>query len=315
VVSVVQVATSGSFTNAVSFGTGVTLGNYLIISGAAYNNASPPTSGGSPTVGGVAPVGAAQAIQEGSGGSNSVYAATWLLPVTAAIAGQTAVSMPFTGAAGHAGITAIETTGWGGTPAVDRSSAGGAGSTAVNSGTTSATQYAPEFIMAWSIGYSQAQPSPSGYTIQNAGGNSDFITGYQIAGSSGGTYSWAGTGSPSANWAAGVVTFGVAGGTPHTGTAALTVTPAFSAARVRGKYRTAALTVTPAFSATGSKNGSAKTATAALTVVPVFSAARLQAHVRSAALTVTPQFSAHAKGGKSRGKDSLTVFLRALGAG
>ena len=36
-----------------------------------------------------------------------------------------------------------------------------------------------------------------------------------------------------------------ASGTAHTATAALTVTPSFSAARTRGKYRTGALTVTP----------------------------------------------------------------------
>ena len=68
-----------------------------------------------------------------------------------------------------------------------------------------------------------------------------------------------------------------AGGAAHTATAALTVTPSFSAARTRGKYRTGALTVTPSFSA-----------------------ARVQVHVRTAALTVTPVFRAVPSGGAGR---------------
>ena len=62
----------------------------------------------------------------------------------------------------------------------------------------------------------------------------------------------------------------VTGGTVHNATASLTVTPSFSAARTRGKYRTGALTVTPSFSA-----------------------ARTRGTHRTASLTVTPSLLAH----------------------
>ena len=85
-----------------------------------------------------------------------------------------------------------------------------------------------------------------------------------------------------------------ASGTAHTATAALTVTPTFSAARARGKYRTGALTVTPAFTAARVRG---KYRTGSLAVPPSFSATRTTAHVRTAALTVAPSFSAISAGG------------------
>ena len=125
-----------------------------------------------------------------------------------------------------------------------------------------------------------------------------------------------------------------ASGTPHTSTAALTVTPVFSAGRTRGKYRTGALTVTPSFSAVrargtyrtaaltvtpsftaGRQRGKYRTGsltvvpsfdaartrghyrTGALEVIPVFAAVRIRGRYRSAALTVTPSFSAIPSGG------------------
>ena len=93
----------------------------------------------------------------------------------------------------------------------------------------------------------------------------------------------------SENWGQVLITLKAAGGASHTATAALTVTPSFSAARTRAKFRTAALTVTPTFAA-ARKQGHARHA--ALTVTPAFSAARKQGHARHAALTVTPSFSA-----------------------
>ena len=80
-----------------------------------------------------------------------------------------------------------------------------------------------------------------------------------------------------------------AGGTSHTATAALTITPVFSAGRTRGKFRTGALTVTPSFSAARARG---KYRTGSLTVTPSFSAARLINHGRHASLLVVPSFSA-----------------------
>ena len=77
-------------------------------------------------------------------------------------------------------------------------------------------------------------------------------------------------------------------------TAALTVTPSFSAARQRGKYRTGSLTVVPSFSAARARG---HYRTGALEVIPVFAAVRIRGHYRSAALMVTPSFSAIPSGG------------------
>ena len=77
-------------------------------------------------------------------------------------------------------------------------------------------------------------------------------------------------------------------------TAALTVTPSFSAARQRGKYRTGSLTVVPSFSAARARG---HYRTGALEVIPVFAAVRIRGRYRSAALTVTPSFSAIPSGG------------------
>ena len=84
------------------------------------------------------------------------------------------------------------------------------------------------------------------------------------------------------------------GGTSHTATASLTVTPSFTAARTRGKYRTASLTPGPSFTA-DQVHGHYQTAS--LTVTPSFTAARIQAHTRAAALAVDPSFRAVPSGG------------------
>jgi len=117
------------------------------------------------------------------------------------------------------------------------------------------------------------------------------------------------------------------GGTPHTATAALTVTPSFSAARTRGKYRTGALTVTPSFSAArtrgkyrtssllvtpafGAAGARGRYRAGALEVVPAFGGERARGHHRTAGLTVTPSFRA----ARSGGAPGRTVLFSATGA-
>jgi hypothetical protein len=92
------------------------------------------------------------------------------------------------------------------------------------------------------------------------------------------------------------------GGTAHTATATLTVTPTFSATAARGHFRTASLTVTPSLSATA-RRGHFRTAS--LTVTPSLTATRRAAHVRTASLTVTPSFQALASGGQAKGERQL----------
>ena len=107
------------------------------------------------------------------------------------------------------------------------------------------------------------------------------------------------------------------GGTPHTATASLTVTPSrtanrtraatrtasltpslsFTAARRRAAFRTAALTVTP--SLTVSRTAS-RHVTAALNVAVSRSVTRTGSHPRNASLTVTPSTHAVASGGSQK---------------
>jgi hypothetical protein len=120
---------------------------------------------------------------------------------------------------------------------------------------------------------------PTGFTaFNNLGDNANWACWQIMSGS--GTLSGVTWPSSITDWITAAQVFHPAGGTSHTATASLTVTPSFSATAVRA-----------------SRNN---TATAALTVTPVFSAATVQAHVRTAALTVTPVFRAVAAGGAAR---------------
>ena len=218
-ISIVQTCNGSGLASTATFGAGVTLGNYLIIATGAYTTtASPPVAASCPTVGGLTPAGNADLIaQLGPSAADTVSCAYWLLPVTAAIAGQSAVqcSGSWTGAAGYTGVVGIETTGWAGVPALDRSVGNGGTTTAVNSGTTPAIQYAPELVIGGSVGFGAVQPTPAPYTcIDATGGDGYYEVGYIIAGVSGGTYSWAGTELSVNNWAAAVATLGVVAAPP-----------------------------------------------------------------------------------------------------
>ena len=117
---------------------------------------------------------------------------------------------------------------------------------------------------------------PSGFTAFAAAGASDNVNWacWQVMSGSGTlSASWPGSGVPS--WIVSAQVFHASGGgTPHTATASLTVTPSFSAGRTRGKYRTGLLPL-----------------------VPSFSALRTMAHVRHGSLAVTPSFLAVPSGG------------------
>lgn len=169
----------------------------------------------------------------------------------------------------------------------------------------------------------------TGYWTSGGPGASGFTAGPlsvpNSAGASPGQDSWnngstwtypATSSSPENDWID--VEVAPSGGTSHTATASLTVTPSLSAPRTRGKNRTGALSVTPVLdalrrrsrfrtgtlpvapvlAATGQKAGAARTATASLMVIPSFAAARQRGHRRTATLTVEPSLSA----GRARGK-------------
>lgn len=112
------------------------------------------------------------------------------------------------------------------------------------------------------------------------------------------------------------------GGIAHTATVSLTVTPAVSAGRTRGKYRTAALTVTPSVTASRARGHYRTVAIAvtpqvtaartrgrfrsvALSVIPSVSVGRSQGHVRRVLLNVVPSVVALATGGQAKGERQL----------
>jgi hypothetical protein len=215
-IAIVQTGSTPGFSASSAFGTGITLGNWLVINGTAYSTATPPPSNtASPTVGGVTPVGGLQLLsQQSPNTTDNVYGTTWLLPVTAAIAGGTAVAMTFLNSSGAVGVGAYEISGLGASPVADRSLSGDAATAAVTSGTTAAIRTGPELIVAWNVVYGQAQgggPSSGGFTsIDLSGGDGFSYSGIQVASAGGGTYVYSDTAGAAANWAAGIVTIAAA---------------------------------------------------------------------------------------------------------
>jgi hypothetical protein len=279
-----------------TFGSGVTTGSTLFFNPYSYDSGA-TISAGTPKYNGSAYASASQLIGESSAGAGNVFSATWMYPDISSGGGTTVSLACINGNVdGNVGSVAYEVSGLGATPALDRSAGQShTGSSAlVTSGATSAIQFAPEFVLGTAVIYGASPGAPAGFTNAYNIAGGFCVSGYQIPVSSGGTYAYdTGTSGPN-DYAATVATVYAPGGTAHNATAALTVTPSFSAARARGKYRTAALTVTPSSSAARVRG---KYRTGSLAVPPSFSATRITAHVRTAALTVAPSFSAIPAGG------------------
>jgi hypothetical protein len=282
-ISVVQVGTLADLSGSggsgdASFAADVTAGNSLIYAFTDYSGTNVVISSNTPTFAGSEPAGSVKLTDEQSPYSGgTVYAALWLLPDVAGGSKEIGItSVNGTGGA-NVGLIAWEVAGLGASPSADKSSEGSGNSTAVSSGASGAITASPEIIVGLAVGYGQTEPGAGAPWTETTFGSDFIYAGYQIAASSGGSYTYAMTGGSSAPWAALVATVKGPSGTSHTATAALTVTPSFTADTAHGHYRTAALTVTPEFTA-----------------------ARVQAHVRTAALTVTPVFRAVPSGGAGR---------------
>jgi hypothetical protein len=290
-ISVVQsVAINNGYSG--NFGTAVTAGSSIAEAVTGHNGTASDISTSSPLYNGGSVTGASKLVEQNSPSeAGAAYSSIWLLPDVAG--GGTSLSITITNspAASYVGIIAYEVAGLGSSPTVDKSNSNtGSGTEDQNSGASGNITQGPEFVLGTvtqdgTIGSSYP---PSGWTSMNVG-TTNSVAGYQIPASSGGSYTYD-LGAGSAHWTGAIATiYAASGGTPHTATAALTVTPSFSAPRVRGKYRTASLTVTPSFTAARTPG---KYRTAALTVTPSFAATRLHIHGRTAGLVVDPSFSA-----------------------
>jgi hypothetical protein len=292
-IAVVQVAELfGAFSG--NFSSPVTAGNTIFLLASAYNASGATISSSDPEYDGSIPAGSVKLKDEQSpiSGGDSVYGTIWMLPDVAG--GATSVILTVTNGenVSSTGLVAIEVSGLGASPSLDQSASDQGNSTGPTSGPTGDITAAPEIILGAGVEFAQAVTPPgSPWTSYRAG--ADYTAfGYQIVTSDGNPYTYACTSSSAAPWCGMIATVqGTGGGTPHTATAALTVTPSFAAAATK-----------------------ARVAAAALTVHPAFAVARAVAHVRSAALTVRPSFAAAASGGAiTAGSGPVLPLLAAMG--
>jgi hypothetical protein len=282
-----------------SFGSDVGAHSVLLLWQFAYTTSGATISTSSPTFDSVSGAGPVKAMEAQSPGGDAVYGVLWVLPPPSggwpSSAGPLATTVTngnvddnvamFIAEFAVTGNSLIVDTGASPNPATGAEASGD-----LASGSTGDITTAPELILGMGVGFGFDLSEVGAPWTELRSGSDLCVCGYQVAASSGGSYSYDPAGS-NAGWVAGAVALKSAGGgTPHTATAALTVTPALTAAAGRGRYRAAALTVTPALSA-----------------------ARAQAHARTAALTVTPSFSAVPSGGaKTPGSWSLPLFGAAV---
>jgi hypothetical protein len=121
-------------------------------------------------------------------------------------AGGTTVDYTAANFNGMIGQAIYEVAGLGPAPVLDKSNSGGAGTgTAVSSGATGAITGAPELVLAGTMAFAGTPATNSGWTCLQPSGGADLTAGYQIATSSGGSFTWSQTSSGSP-WAAGIVT-------------------------------------------------------------------------------------------------------------
>jgi hypothetical protein len=195
VITVVQTATSSPF------GGNVTAGNMVLLIG--YTQAGGPNSFTitNPKLGGTNPGNGTQVLfAQVTGGGNAAGVAIWLLPNVTG--GTASYSLDQTGGSFN-GIQAYEISGLGASPSADQLITNQGSITAITTGTTQPTTAAPEIAVAVSSVYSGSATNPAAWTTSH--GSNETWMGYQIALTSGATYSWAQT-TVAEPWAAGIVT-------------------------------------------------------------------------------------------------------------
>lgn len=225
-VAVVQSATIANATSG-SFGSNVGAGNTVFLVICCFNttgntiSSSAPTFGGSPASGAVK----LKESQSNSAGTESAYTATWMLPNLAGGAASVGITVTNGTVNANTGLLLYEVSGLGTNPTLDQSNSGEATSgTALSSGASGAITQAPEFVLgAWEANQGSTAPGAP-WTSQFISGAGVGLTGYQIPGSSGSSYTFSGTGNASGLWAATIVTV-YAGSSGVTATFSLAMAP------------------------------------------------------------------------------------------
>lgn len=219
-ISIVQTpAPSSGATN--TFASAVTAGNSVILGIGAFAFSNAAITSSAPLLGGSSVTGSSQLVAElspFSTGSGVVYYAFYLLPNIPG--GATSVAVTVGGGGTAFGLWAWEVSGLGSSPTLDQSAKNGNGNSLNPSvGPSGAITAAPELVLGAGIMLGVALASPGAPWTVEAGGSNFAWAGYQIATSSGGTYTWSQSSGGSANaWSAVIATVeGTSGGSGATG--------------------------------------------------------------------------------------------------
>ena len=221
---VVQTVTQSASWSA-SFGSAVSSASTLFAVAGGYNGSNVTNSSSNPLfdstagTGGQAPVKLFSEIYPYDGTATD-YAAAWMLPPPSAgwpsSAGPLAVTMTNSQALAAVGLIGYEVSGLSTSPTIDKNPAPAEGlSTAPSSGASGNITQAPELVLGVIVQDQTVAALPGAPWTSTAvhSGNNTFA-GYQIPASSGSSYTYSATASPSARWAAGIVTL-YAGGQRH----------------------------------------------------------------------------------------------------
>ena len=243
-----------------SFGSGVTTGNTVFLVVVGYSSSSSALSVTSPTLGGSSVTGSSTLQSEQlyySSTGHNVGHFTFMLPDCPG--GSAAVGWTAGGGTSIDAAFIYEVSGLGASPALDQQAVADGTTTAVASGTTPAITEAPEFILGAAAIYAGTVGGGTGngpgsppWTVLEP--NFSGWAGYQIATSSGGTYSWSQTGVSADTWTCGIVTVyaGSGGTSPSAGNAAAAGTAQSPAPAVMPGAGLAAGTAAAPFTSSGS---------------------------------------------------------------
>jgi hypothetical protein len=212
-ISVVQSAyfpfnVEGNFANNVTPGNSIVLipGLYTAATSGSFTTSNPQFGSRGNSVPGTQLVQGTGPIP--SNGPGYGYTALWLLPDVAGGATYVRTDCTIPSPGGPLGMFAYEVAGLGAAPQLDP--AGGLASavgtaTAVRSGSCPAITQASEIIFGFGHIYDVSLSAPTGgWTSIAGGGVQNFWAGYQIATTSGSTYSWSQTASSTGSWGAAV---------------------------------------------------------------------------------------------------------------
>lgn len=202
-ISVVQAQSSADLANTVTLGAGLTLNNWLLVVANDYGH-STLTIPASPTVGGVVPPAYGTIMSGINTGSTAVSYTFWLMPVTAAMAGATAISFNSGTADGHIKGWAMELhSSTGAVLNLDQSLAavGTAGTPSCGPIVSSVANTLAVFT--FPVNGANPSVTTGGWTI--VGGQNFSALGYQSVTSSGTSVSVTGTLSAGNEWAIGLL--------------------------------------------------------------------------------------------------------------